>query len=280
MKFYILSILLFLFSCSQKPATDNEKSYFTEGQKTEDKKEVKKYDFLSYTNSQLDSFFQVSRDSLLDFVSKNEFEKDTIISNGFSQVIYGVATNGFPAIVFIENKFCDIGGENFECKSFLYHTKNKNLQLIKIFINQTPSLYDWYGNEIERRDVNFDNKIDIIIKRPWHMVSREIVDYLLVMNSDSNKIKLITSTDRLLTNEKKQRVISFIDGGNCCTHHKIINKWQNDSLVEIKHLEKSYSYQEGKGTLEEFIIKNSKETKVKSQKISFDDAEKYFEKYQ
>ena len=99
------------------------------------------------------------------------------------------------------------------------------------------------------------------------------------MDSDFKRITKTSSTYELLTDEKNQTVISFVDGGNCCTHYKTINKWQSDSLVEIKHLEKVYNYKEEKFILEEFIIKNGKEIKTKTQKLNQDKAELYFQNY-
>ena len=111
-------------------------------------------------------------------------------------------------------------------------------------------------------------------------MSREIVDYILISDLRSNKIEKITSTDRLLTNDKNKTVISFTDGGNCCTHQKTINKWRNDSLVEIRRLERTYGTETENDLIEEFTIKNDKEVKIKTKKMSFEEAEKYFEKYQ
>ncbi len=277
MKIYLLSLLLvsLLFSCNQKPISDNQKTEIKEIVK---KEKAKTYNFYSYTNIQLDSFFQVYRDSLLDTVQKNKFDKDTILRNEFSQVMYGMAANDFPAFAFVEDKYCDIGGEDFECKSFLYYEKNSVFEIEETFTNQNSLLYAWYDTEIERRDMNFDGKLDIIIKRPWHLVSRSVADHILILNSNSKNTEIITSTFELHTNPKNQTVISFSDGGNFGTHYKTINKWQSDSLVKIRHLEKSYD-NKGKFTLEEFAIKNGKEIKIKSQKMNSDKAEEYFENY-
>ena len=67
MKPYILLFFLvtLTFSCNQKSKINNDEHYFTEEQEKTISEEVKPVDFLSYTNLQLDSFFQVSRDSLL-----------------------------------------------------------------------------------------------------------------------------------------------------------------------------------------------------------------------
>lgn len=269
MKNYILSILsiLCLFSCGQKSVSDNAKE------------EVKVINFDSYTNIQLDSFFQVSRDSLLDFISKNKFDKDTTINNEFSQIMYGKAANGFPAFAFLENKYCDIGGDDFECKSFLYAEKDGVFENTKTFTNQNSTLYAWYNSEIEHRDMNFDGKLDIIIKRPWHLVSRSITEYYLFLDRDFKNSNMIFSTDTLGINSENQTIVSFSDGGMCCPHNKTISQRQSDSLVEIRHLEKTYNHNEGGEIIEEFVIKNGKEIKIKSQKLSQNEAEKYFENY-
>lgn len=287
MKSYILFFLLpltLLFSCNQKGNVKNDEPYFTEGlqvkKETRNTENKKTDSFLSYTNVQLDSFFQVSRDSLLDIAQKSNFEKDTIINNEFSQAIFGVATDELPNFVFIESKYCDIGGDDFFCQAFLYRQKNKGFEMVETFINPNPVLYSWYSTEIERRDINFDDKVDVVIKRPWKLVSRLIVDYILISDIENKRIEVITSTDRLLTNQENKTVISFTDGGNCCTHHKIINEWQGDSLVKIRSLEKSYNHADGGQILEEFVMKNGEKTKIKSQKMSSDKAQEYFENYQ
>ncbi len=281
MKLSILSILLilYLFSCNQKSTSDNEKPYFAEGQKVEKKLENKLPNFNAYTSIQLDSFFQIYRDSLLDIVQKNKFDKDTTISNEFSQIMYGMAVNDFPSFAFVENKYCDIGGDDFECKSFLYAEKNGAFEVAETFTNKNSTLYAWYDSKIERRDIDFDNKLDIIMKRPWHLVSRSIAEYYLFVDRSFKKSDMIFSTDTLGINSENKTVISFSDGGNCCTHYKMINKWQADSLVRIRHLEKSYNHTEGGGILEEFVIKNGKEIKTKTQKLNQEKAEQYFENY-
>lgn len=284
MKLYILSILLFLFlfSCNQKPAVDSQKSNLTEVEKKEvkntDTEEVKIDDFDSYTNAQLDSFFQVSRDSLLDFVSKNEFDKDTIISNEFSQVVYGVAANGFPAFVLLEDHACHFK-DNDECYVLIYTRENETFELKQRIKNSNTFPFVWTPSQIERRDVNFDERLDIIIERSIFSGSREITEYTLITNPNFKKTQTIFTTYSLPTNPKNKTVISFTDGGNYGTNSKHINKWQGDSLVEIRRLDKTYQDENG-DILEEFTIKNGKETKVKSQKMSFEEAEKYFENYQ
>ncbi|WP_338814906.1 hypothetical protein V9L05_06885 [Bernardetia sp. Wsw4-3y2] len=275
MKIYILSLILCLFSCNPKPISENQ---VIENQKIK-VVENKLPNFNAYTSVQLDSFFQIYRDSLLDIVQKNKFDKDTTISNEFSQVMYGIAANDFPAFVFVENKYCDIGGDDFECKSFLYAEKNEVFELAETFTNKNSTLYAWYDSRIECRDVDFDNKLDIIIKRPWHMVSRSIAEYYLFANRNFKNSDMIFSTDTLGINSENKTIVSFLDGGMCCPHNKTISKWQSDSLVEIKHLGKTYNHQEGGEILEEFIIKNGKEIKVKSQKLKQDEAEQYFENY-
>ena len=269
------------FFLQSKPASESQ---VIENQKKEvkevPKQEEDKYTVLaSLTTFQLDSFFQIYRDSLLDIVQKNKFDKDTTISNEFSQVIYGMAANDFPAFVFVENKYCDIGGDDFECKSFLYAEKNGAFEIAETFTNKNSTLYAWYDSRIERRDVDFDNKLDIIIKRPWHMVSRSIAEYYLFADRNFKNSDMIFSTDTLGINSENQTIVSFSDGGMCCPHNKTISKWQSDSLVEIKHLGKTYNHQEGGEILEEFEIKNGKEVKTKTQKLNQEKAEQYFENY-
>lgn len=277
MKISILLILSFLclFSCNQKPETSENQS--VENQKIK-AVENKLPNFNAYTSVQLDSFFQIYRDSLINFISKNKFDKDTTIRNDFIKVTYGMAANDFPAFAFIDNNSCHLKAD-FDCYFFLYAEKDGVFELIEKSKDQDSFPYDWSSSEIERRDINFDGKIDVLIKRPCFSASREITDYVLITNPNFKKIETIFTTDSLPTNPKNKTVISFSDGGNSYPHHKIINKWQSDSLVEIRHLEKVYNYKEEKFILEEFILKNGKEIKIKTQKLKSDKAELYFESY-
>ncbi|WP_338759425.1 hypothetical protein WAF17_11685 [Bernardetia sp. ABR2-2B] len=292
MKFQILSILLFplFFSCNQKPVSTNNKTeeleVIKERLKKQEEKELEEiakekskkeepFNFYEYDDARLDSIFRLSLDSMIGFLNVTEFETDTIIKNGFTYAMYGKAQDGFSDFVFVESMYADLL-DSLKTPTYLYVKHKDKFELKNQFEFDEMS---WRNSKIQRRDINFDKKTDILFQRPW-FVNRMIADYLIIMDSDFERIKMTNSTYELLTNEKNKTVISFIDGGNCCTHHKIINKWQNDSLVEIRHLEKSYNHKEGGGILEEFKIKNGKEVKTKSQKVTFEDAKKYFENYQ
>ncbi len=281
MKFYILSLLsiLCLFSCNPKPISKSDKTEFSKEVLEVRKKELeenkqKPIDIYSYDDARLDSIFRLSLDSIIDFLNVAKFEKDTIIRNEFTYAVYGKAQNGFADFVFIESMYPDLL-DSLTTPTYLYIKNRHKFELKDQFNFDEMS---WRGSKIQRRDMNFDGKIDIVLQRPW-FANRMIAEYLIIMDSDFKRITKTSSTYELLTDEKNQTVISFIDGGNCCTHYKTINKWQSDSLVEIKHLEKSYNHQEGGEILEEFVIKNGKEIKVKSQKLKQDEAEQYFENY-
>ena len=293
MKHYILSILLLplFFSCNQKSVTSNDKTEFSKEElemikerlkkEAEEKKakeaeenKQKPIDIYSYDDARIDSLFRLSLDSIMDFLDVTKFEKDTIIKNEFTYAMYGKAQNGFADFVFIESMYSDLL-DSITTPTYLYVKNKDRFELKNQFDFDEMS---WRNSEIQRRDMNFDGKIDIVLQRPW-FANRMIAEYLIIMDSNFKRITQTSSTYELLTNEKNKTVISSVDGGNCCTHYKIINKWQGDSLVKIRHLEKSYNHTEGGGILEEFVIKNGKEVKTKTQKLNQDKAELYFENY-
>lgn len=235
---------------------------------------VKPFDFDDYNDIGLDSIFRLSLDSMIDFLNVAKFENDTIIKNEFTYAMYGKAQDGFPDFIFVESMYPDLL-DSLKTPTYLYIKIKDRFELKNQFDFDEMS---WRNSEIQRRDMNFDGKIDIVLQRPW-FANRMVADYLIIMDSDFKRITKTSSTYELLTNEKNKTVISFVDGGNCCTHYKTIKKWQSDSLVEIRHLEKTYNHNEGGGILEEFVIKNGKEIKIKTLKMEFDKAEKYFENY-
>ncbi|WP_291721663.1 hypothetical protein [Bernardetia sp.] len=280
MKSYILLFLLILvlfFSCTKKSVVNNKQPYFTEEQKQTESVVTtnEPTNFENYNDAEFDSLFHVSLDSIVDLLNVVKFDKDTIIKNEFTFAMYSAAKNGFSDFAFIESMYPDLL-DSLKTPTYLYVKHNDKFELKNQFEFSEMS---WRNSEVQQRDINFDGKADILLQRPW-FANRMIADYLIIMDSNFERITETNSTYELLINEKNKTVISFIDGGNCCTHHKIINKWQGDSLVKIRSLEKSYNHAEGGQILEEFVIKNGEKTKIKSQKMSSDKAEAYFENYQ
>ncbi|WP_375558744.1 hypothetical protein ACE193_13455 [Bernardetia sp. OM2101] len=287
MKFYILSILFFLllFSCSQKSVVDNEKSYFTEGQIKPKENIVatnKSFNFENYSDVQLDSIFRLSLDSMLDFLNITEFEKDTVVENYFTNAMFVEAQVEFPEFVILDSKHLDLKDSiDFgECPTYIYVKKDSKLELFTTIITTSRS---WFGAEIYRKDMDFDGKVDLIISRPFYMASRDVAAFHIFTKQNLNKsTKVFTTTEqKLLVNDGNKTITSFTHGGTYGTYEKAINKWQGDSLIITKWLEKSYQSEMGNNKLlEEFTIKNGKQVKTKSQKMASEDAEKYFEKYQ
>lgn len=284
----ILSILCF-FSCSQKSVSDKDKTGFTkeeldvikdrlkkqeEGVTKENSKTPKAFNFDDYDDIGLDSIFRLSLDSMIDFLNVAKFENDTVLQNEFTYAMYGKAQDNFSDFVFIESMYPDLL-DSLTTPTYLYVKNKDKFELKNQFDFDEMS---WRNSEIQRRDMNFDGKIDIVLQRPW-FANRMIAEYLIIMDSDFKRIMKTSSTYELLTNKKNKTVISFVDGGNCCTHYKTIKKWQSDSLVEIRHLEKSYIFQTDSTLLESFVIKNGKKVKIETQKVHYEKAEQYFESY-
>jgi hypothetical protein len=286
MKFYILSILLFpLFSsCNQKPVVDNEKPYFTEGQ-IKPKEQVvatnKSFNFDNYSDVQLDSIFCLSLDSMIDFLNITEFEKDTVVENYFTNAMFVQAQAGFSEFVILDSKHLDLKDslDFWECPTYIYVKKNNKLELSTTIVTSSRS---WFGAEIYRRDMDFDGKLDLIISRPFYMASRDIAAFHIFTKQDLNKNTTVFSTTEieLFVNNDTKTIVSFTHGGAYGIYAKTVNKWKEDNLVEIRRLERTYGTETEDDFLEEFIIKNGKEVKIKSQKMSSDKAEKYYEKYQ
>ncbi|WP_338793436.1 hypothetical protein [Bernardetia sp. MNP-M8] len=286
MKFYILSILLFLFlfSCNQKPVVDNEKPYFIEGQ-IKPKEHIittnNSFNFGNYNDVQLDSIFCLSLDSMLDFLNVTAFEKDTVVENYFTNAMFVQAQAEFPEFVILDSKHLDLMDsiDFWECPTYIYVKKDNKLELSTTIVTSSRS---WFGAEIYRRDMDFDGKLDLIISRPFYMASRDIATYHIFIKQDLNKNTTAFSTreEKLLVNNGNKTVTSFTHGGAYGIYAKTINKWKGDNLVEIRRLQRTYGTETEDDFVEEFTIKNGKEVKIKSQKMSFEEAEKYFEEYQ
>ncbi|WP_338815321.1 hypothetical protein V9L05_09730 [Bernardetia sp. Wsw4-3y2] len=285
MKFYILLILSILcfFSCNRKSVVDNEKTYFTEGQKKlkENIATNKSFNFNDYNDVQLDSIFRLSLDSMIDFLNVTEFEKDTVVENYFTNAMFVQAQAEFPEFVILDSKYLDLMDsiDFWECPTYIYVKKDNKLELSTTIVTSSRS---WFGAEIYRRDMDFDGKLDLIISRPFYMASRDIATYHIFIKQDLNKNTTAFSTreEKLLVNNGNKTVTSFTHGGAYGIYAKTINKWKGDNLVEIRRLQRTYGTETEDDFVEEFTIKNGKEVKIKSQKMSFEEAEKYFEEYQ
>lgn len=278
MKIYLLSFLLvaLLFSCNQKPTSENQKTEVIEEVQEKKKSVISEplFNFDDYNDLQLDSIFRVSLDSMIAFLNVTEFEKDTVIKNEFTYALYAKAQDGFPDFVFIESMYPDLL-DSLKTPTYLY-TKVKDKFELK---NQFEFIeMSWRNSELQRRDINFDGKIDVILQRGGFS-SRMMADYLIIMDSDFKRITETSSTYDLLTDDKNKTVISFSDGGLFGTHVATISQWKGDNLVRIRQLEKTHNDQKEGFKMEEFVIRKGKKIKIKTQILSQDKAEEYFENY-
>jgi hypothetical protein len=137
---------------------------------------------------------------------------------------------------------------------------------------------------IRKEDINFDNQTDFVLVYDIKSASRMVNSYeLLLFNPQKNISKLrLYSTDTISILPKTKTIITWKDGGNFGTHEKNAYCWNNDTLQEIRRLEKSISMnKQGKiigYDMTEYVLQNNKLVTKHEwlEKIETD----YFEKWQ
>lgn len=156
--------------------------------------------------------------------------------------------------------------------------------------NFSTDPYSWGTYGIELKDVDFDQREDLLIKT--HVRASRIVERITCFDYNRStgdigvaKITDLSSTDRIDCDEILKTVTCYTDGGNFGTHEKIVYKWNHDRLQAVKRLD-MYVDLSAPDTSEEipYIVRLKEYALVDgkmefSRSIEADDPDTYFEKW-
>ncbi len=240
--FVIFSLIVFV-GCN--PAIQSEKEI----------KEEQEKDFnpLDYSDVQFDSIGRVSVDSAILSINKMNLKKDSFFIFSYVEIAFFSQKDRFESFYLMKNTKCMTDN----CYLYIATKTNEKYEILDSIDYEPRNVLD----DIYLKDVNFDDKKDIVIKSFCRSVGRITFSYDLILQPDfENKIHLYAD-DSLYILKKQKKIIAFRDGGNFGVHEKNFYKWINDSLTLTKYWESSFDIT-GKKTTEKFVIQNGKSIRI------------------
>lgn len=230
-------------------------------------------------------------DSTISYLNIRPNIKDTTWSNDYGRIQIKDYFQQGVLIGFLQPSMIFQQPDSMALATSTVYILQKHDGLWKLFKDKLPLnlnnnqefIYDL--ENIKVIDVDFDQQPDLCVQYSIQHASREISDfYFFTFDKNQKQIKYknhLYSMDTIAILATDKTLITWGDGGNYGTNHKIVYCWQANKLQEIKRLERTWCEKnkiEG-DCMSEYVLKNNKLV-LKQKWFEKENGVEYFEKWQ